>query len=297
VTIADLTGPFLNVTEVFCKVMLFFYLLKVLKTIVWGRKGHHAEPLREAMAFAYTAIAAYFIFGGIGAIRMFVKNVLEIGEIVHVPAAGNIFLVVCAALVCAAFLCNFSRSLWMLKNLDHGVYDPVKNWAELTRPPRKRVLEFATRTGAALLFIMIELELESFAHHSEVANLAYAEAASSVPDHLRAAGGYGIGLYICLVAWWLVGYWLAKGDMPKRQIAYHVCGLVNSLFIFVYARSSQATEGEAWGMVAIVVLMSLSATFMLAFVIRDFAKGTRDAWKVARVRLMDKVVNRSAPVV
>lgn len=269
----------LTIAQVVCCAILVVYALRVLIAIVRGHGGGGQHRMREAMALGYTLIAAYFIFSGSGAIRMFAESVLTTGRELRLPDWTNTALVVCATFICAAFLCNFSRSLWMLKSLDHGLYEPIDDWGQLTaRRPVQQFFEFLTRTCAAVLFIKVELKLEDLAQHSELQNLEAAQKAQHVPDSLSAAGGWGVLLYSVLLVWWCTGWLIARGapaetkaKMPWWQAVFFVAGLINSWFIRTYG-ADVVTMDLKIAMLLIVLVMGALAALMLAVVGIDIFK-------------------------
>lgn len=286
----------LTAAQVVCCAILVVYALRVLIAIIRGHGGGGQHRMREAMALGYTLIAAYFIFSGSGAIRMFAESVLATGRELNVPEWTNTALVVCATIICAAFLCNFSRSLWMLKSLDHGLYEPIDDWGQLTaRRPVQQFLEFLTRTCAAVLFIKVELELEELAHHSELQNLEAAQKAQHVPDSLSAAGGWGVLLYSVLLVWWCTGWLIARGapagtkaKMPPWQALFFGAGLFDSAFIRIYG-SDVVTMNLKYMMLLIVLGMGAAALFMLAVVARDIIRFLRDLYRFTRRKPGEKV--------
>jgi len=256
-----------------CYAILTFYALRVLLAIVFGQSGGHEHRLREAMALGYTAIAVYFIGSGTGAIQMFVKSVQATGKQLSVPDWANVVLAGCATVICVAFLCNFSRSLWMLKSLDHGVYEPITGWRDLTaRSPKRQLFEFFTRTCAALLFIQVEHKLEELAQHTGAQDVRAAMDHALAPDYLSAAGWWGVALYLALLCWWITGWLIARVDrtvkMPPKQFWFFSAGLFNSAFIGVYG-GEVATKDWEFIMLMVVIGMGAAAGYMLYVVAID----------------------------
>lgn len=279
---ADLVQPTLMALRWLCYLALLFYLLKVLSFIFKGKKpsGAHHQPreaaskgdahrLREAMALGYTGVAAYFIFYATGAIQSFTGNVLNTGTLVNTPTEVNQFLVICAGVICVAFICNFCRSLWMLKLLDHAVFEPVSDWEQLTASLSKRLCEFIPRVAAALLFIVLELELEKLGHSSPEGDVAKG---ASTYTHLTDTGLYGLALYTCLILWWLSSRLIIKARMPRPLLVFYIAGLFNSSFIYFYG-GEEVSAKWAWWMVLIVVFMGVAALYMIVIVFADVLLG------------------------
>ena len=266
---AESVPRILTFLSLLCYIALFFYLFRILTFILRGKTKLGTNGLREAMAMAYTIVAARLIFLSTDAIPRFVQNVLEAVGLVHVPSAGmSIGLTLCAGFVCAAFICNFSRSLWMLKSLDHAVFEPVPDWENLSAPTPKRFLEFITRTAAALLFIYIEFILEKLADSSAIDDVNLLETGGSPHNYLAEAGRIGLFLYLTLGLWWLVGLLIAKRKMPKRLFVFYMMGLIDSAFIFWYG-GKVATADEAMGLLFVVGISAVAAVYMLGFVFYD----------------------------
>jgi hypothetical protein len=267
---AEYVQPLLGVLKWLCYIVLLLYLGRVLVFIFRGKSKGDPHRLREAMAMAYTVVAAYFIFRSADAIQPFVVNIVEAGGLVHTPTPIiNIVLIVCAGIVCTAFICNFSRSLWMLKSLDHGIFEPVPEWEDLLSSLGKRAFEFTTRTIAALLFIALEFRLERLASGSAAENVNLLASGATPRNYLTDAGRYGLYLYFCLCVWWFSGLWVAKRRMPRRLLAFYTVGLINSAFIFYFGGK---TLNEDWAMIMllIVVLMGITGLYMLFIVLQDF---------------------------
>jgi len=183
-----------------------------------------------------------------------------------------------SAFVFTAFICNFSRSLWMLKSLDHALFEPVPQWGELSgRSARKRAAEFATRTVAAVLFILVEFRLE---------RLAATQTQSFVPnENLVLAGKWGLLLYATLFVWWWVGYWIAGAKMPKMQVWYYLAGAANSFFIFKYA--GNPNSNDAVGLLLFIVVVWICAIYMLVYIFWDPVRGFGNYITTMRKRLAD----------
>src|ERR1700738_448939 len=182
---ASLVQPILTSLRWSCYLVLLFYVYGVLKIVFQGRPPEESHRLREAMALGYTAVAGYFIFYSTAAIQLFANSVLDTGSSVRAPAAINIILVLCAGLICFAFICNFCRSLWMLKLLDHAIFEPVPGWETLINSTCNRLVEFLPRAVAAILFICIESKLEKLGSSSPEGSIV--RGASSYPG-LAGAG-------------------------------------------------------------------------------------------------------------
>ena len=271
---ADIVAPILSTLEYLCVFVLAFYTMRVVVFVIRGRNPKDDHRMREAMAMAYTVVAAWFIFFAIGAIHPFVQNIIEAVGVVAAPSIQiRILLAISSAFVCSAFLCNFSRSLWMLKSLDQGLFDPVPEWETLTGTKLKRFFEFATRTVAALLFIVLEFQLERFAASRKNSDVAIQLGADSPDRYLTQAGFLGLLLYCSLILWWLVGRWIAKDKMPWTQLSFYGAGLINSMFIASYA-GKVATTDQAVMLLMFIVVVTLAATYMLGLVVVEILKET-----------------------
>ena len=276
---AELVQPILRALRLLCYVVLLFYLFKVLVFIFRGKVigssetlSGHTHRLREAMALAYTGVAAYFIFHSISAVQSFTDKVLDAGTSVNSPVMMNQILVIAAGVICVAFICNFCRSLWMLKLLDHAVFEPVPNWEQLTNTTFKRAFEFITRATAALLFICLELQLEKLG--SSTPEMAVVGGAKSYAN-LSTAGLFGLALYASLIAWWLSGRFIIKAGMPKSLLLFYIAGIFNSLFIFMYGGETVSNEW-AWLLISIIFIMGLAAVYMVGVVLADLCGGMRN---------------------
>ena len=279
----EFVQPTLSFLKWLCRIILFFYFIKVMADVFFVKTEKKSPRLREAMAMAYTLVAAGLIFQSTNAILPFVQDILNSIVKLHTPHYLLRFvLVICSGLVCSAFICNFSRSLWMLKSLDHAVFEPVPEWERLlTAKTWKNVIEFMTRTVAALLFIFIELQLEKLATHSakeDVIRLAMGEAPH---NHLADAGGYGFFLYLSLSLWWISGVLIAKNKMPLPLLFFYIGGFFNSIFIYFFAKEILSKD-QAFGMALIVIVVAIVALYMLSYVLIDVIKGMKSFVKTLR---------------
>jgi hypothetical protein len=274
ISLHDFVRPVMSTLKGLCWVMLGFYVLRVGIFVVQGPPEGRAprHGMREAMAMAYTVVAAYFIASATSAIQLFVYAILDSVSLLRTTPAPWILglLVLSSACVCAAFICTFSRSLWMLKTLDHAIFGPVPEWAELSeQSPGKKITEFATRTAAALLFIVVEFRLERFADVQTSRNaLTLASIDQMQHSSLAQAGLWGLWLYFALTLWWLVGLWIARQKMPKLQLFFYIAGMVNSLFIFKYAGTVTSSDDALTLLLSIVVVL-ISALYMLGYLLLD----------------------------
>jgi hypothetical protein len=189
--LSSIVQPLMDGSRYVCWVLLAFYMWRVLLFVFKGKKegGARRDGMREAMAMAYTLVAAYFILSATKAVQPFMVNILDsVSSLRPQPQAEELTLLeLMSAFVFTAFICNFSRSLWMLKSLDHALFEPVPQWGELSgRSAWKRAAEFATRTVAAVLFILVEFRLE---------RLAATQTQSFVPNEnlVLAGGGWATG--------------------------------------------------------------------------------------------------------
>jgi len=256
-----------------CYLTLAFYFIKVMAFLLRGHPAARSHRLREAMATAYTLVAVVLISLSTEAILPFIQNVLETVDLVHTPPTYmRISLALCAGLVCTAFICNFSRSLWTLKSLDHGIFEPVPEWADLSESrPRQLRLEFAVRTIAALLFIALEFDLKKIATASLTEDVIDLARGGTPQNYLSQAGGRGLLLYFFLVVWWLVGLAIAKKQMPKKLLWFYLAGLFNSFFVFLYSSRTTNTD-HAMLLLLIVAVAAIGALYMILYVLSDIAK-------------------------
>jgi len=258
-----------------CWIILILYALRVLLFILFGCE--EIRRMREAMAVGYSAVAVVFTFQATWAIPNFVQRIVGDGSSIGSPTRGiYALLVICSLIICAAFICNFSRSLWMLKNLDHAVFEPVPDWEDLTKTKLKRIAEFGTRMVAALLFIYLEFKLEKLAQPHGVAEVGLVSEGGSATRPLSQAGFVAIGLYAVLLLWWLSGRWIAGKAMPWLLFAFFVAGLFNSFFIFVFGDAPVDESSKTWLLMTIVVAGAL-ATYMIVYVLLDLIKAVK-AW-------------------
>lgn len=281
---AEVVQPILNLLGKLCYVVLAVYISRVFLFIILGNRTGDSHRLREAMAMAYTLAAAVLIGYSVSAIAPFVTNIQEATNGLTVSAAGfGSYLSLCAGLVCAAFICNFSRSLWMLKSLDHAVFEPIPDWEDLSGSTLKRFLEFLPRAFAAVLFICLEFELKAMAGTIRAKDAALVASGTSPRNYLDEAGRYGLALYAALILWWIVGRYVITRKhnikMPKSILFFYVAGLLNSLFIFLYG-GANLTSGQAIGLLSTVNLATIAALYMLAIVVRDVAQ---TVWSFARM--------------
>jgi hypothetical protein len=266
---ADYVPTIINGVMWGCWIVLIIYAVHVLIFILWHGK---IRRMREAMAVGYTAVAAYYTALATYALPNFVQRVVGDGGSIGSPTSGiYALLVICSSIICAAFICNFSRSLWMLKNLDHAVFAPVPRWRQLSSPMLKRSPEFLTRMAAALLFIVLELQLEKVAHPHGVNEVNQVAQGSPTTKLLSQAGLIGFFLYSVLIFWWFSGLWIARSKMPKKLVIFYVAGLFNSIFIYIFGDEAVDESQKNW-LLILVLLMGLAASYMIGIVLLDILK-------------------------
>src|SRR5436309_1587212 len=107
---ADFVQPISLALVWTCRAVLTFYVCRVGLVVL---RGNHR--LREALALAYTLFAASVIFLAIGAIDRFTQSVSQGINVLAQPSPGfRVLIALYSACVFSSFICNFSRSLWML---------------------------------------------------------------------------------------------------------------------------------------------------------------------------------------
>ncbi len=269
-----------------CYIALGFYLARAVLLVVVGRDDHKGSGFREAMAMVYTLLAASFIYSSIRAIPTFVENIVDgVSRVLHLPGEMLVFLYAAGGLVFAAFICNCSRSLWVLKSLDHGLFEPVARWEQLSRPMGKRFVEFTTRTVAAGLFIKLEFELKELAKSSPVDEVTRLYQGVYPSYDLSDAGGVGIKLYFVLLLWWGVGRMIAHRQMPTWLLVFYAAGLVNSLFIYKFARPVSSEATTFW-LLVLLGIAAIGAGYMVGHVLADvFRHVVPPTWKFFRSHL------------
>lgn len=266
--LSSLTPISFTFLKIFCYFILAFYLIRVLKFIIWGKSNKDPHRLREALSMVYTIFASYFIFISIDSIIPFVQNIVErLNHLISTPAI-IITINILSGFVCAAFICNFSRSLWMLKTLDHSIFDPVPDWKTLSANKYKRWFEFITRTIAAVLFILLEEKLKDISLSTHLNELKSLSVSPFLQNNMSDAGKLGLLLYLALGLWWLSGWVIAKNKMPKVLLLFYVTGLINSGFIYLYG-GNEISEALAELLILIIVLVSAAAIYMLGFVLKE----------------------------
>lgn len=260
-----------------CWFILGVYVVRVFIFILFH--GEEGRRMREAMAVGYTMVAAYFIFNATKAIPNFVQRIVgDAGSIGSTTSAINTLLVICSVVICAAFICNFSRSLWMLKNLDHAVFEPVPEWEQLSTPKFKRIFEFFTRMGAALLFIYLEFKLEKVAHVQGVTDVGLIAHGSPPTRPLSQAGFVAIFLYLVLILWWFSGKLIAGSQMPKLLFFFFLFGFLNSTFIYAFADEPVDESSKIWLLICVGVC-GLLASSMIIYVLWDLFKLLKGLFK------------------
>ena len=215
----------------------------------------------------------YFTFYATEALPNFVQRIVGDGSSIGATTRGiYALLVVCSVMICAAFICNFSRSLWMLKNRDHAVFEPVPQWEQLTTPTFPRISEFGTRMAAALLFIYLEFKLEKLGHPQGIADVKNMVTEGLSPTRpLSQAGFIAIFLYVALLLWWVSGRWIVRTKMPRPLFWFFVAGLFNSFFIYIFGDAPVDESSKIWLLISIAVAGG-SASFMVGYVVWDLIK-------------------------
>lgn len=279
--IAEYVQPILAFFKCICYLILIFYLIRITIFIFFGKKNSDLHRLREAMALAYTFVAAIFVYKSIKGIQPFIQNILE------AVVQAYPLVALCSGLVFTAFICNFSRALWMLKSLDHAMFEPVPNWETLSSArTHKLVFEFLTRTTAALLFIRVELELDKLSTSSLRENITKLASGASPHSYLAVAGLFALFLYICLSLWWVIGFWIAKSKMPKSLLWFYIGGFVNSLMVFYYGGT--ISHNDPIIMKGLFVVVSIAGLYMLFYIFIDIYKGLKDLARILKNLLGQK---------
>lgn len=277
-------GNILIFSKVLCYFVLTFYLVKVVILIIYGKDKNDHHNLRDAMALVYAGFAVYFIFESIDAIQILVQHIVEginLAKLNYEWLYISLYTVV--GLIFTSFICNFCRSLWMLKSLEHGMFEAVPDWEQLLMPKRRRGLEFLTRTCAAILFILLEFELKKWKGYDGVVQIQDVSSGNFGRFDLSYSGLLGIFLYLSLICWWFSGLYAAGTKMPKGQLLFYICGMVISGFVLFYG--SPITTDERLLLVLILLTLALAASlFMIFIVVREVATGTFDTLKLLFAR-------------
>ena len=174
----------------------------------------------------------------------------------------------------------------MLKSLDHAVFNPVPNWEDLAEQfPVKRLAEFGTRTAAAILFVVVEFRMERFADAQTSSNALFLARSDEIQHNsLSQAGQWGLWLYIALIIWWVVGFWIARHQMPKLQLGFYFAGVANSLFIAKYAATVNDSDG-ALTLLMLILFILVGAIYMLVYVLLDVPRMLGIIWQPLVARL------------
>lgn len=273
--IADHMGATLDGLSIACYGALVFYLFRTAWLFLGRRSWGDKHALRESMAAAYTVVAAYLIGMSVNAMRPFVDNVGQSANFLTQSPLLAVSVRIVAAIVFTAFLTNCSRSLYVLKGLDHAFFEPVPEWETLATFPLKRLFEFSTRAVAAGLFISLEYQLKVIASGTTALSSATSASqpfqnliASPALDALTLAGACGMALYLSLILWWCVGLWIAKEQMPRRLLPFYLSGLVSSAFIYFYSHSTRS-ENASIALIFFALVVAGAACYMLWLVGRE----------------------------
>lgn len=263
----------LSILKWICIIVLSFYIIRVILLVFFGKSNHDNHRLRGSMALIYAVFAAYFIYKSIVFIPFLVNSIVGGISLGNIKYSWLILLLyITIGTVFTAFLCNFSRSLWMLKSLENGIFEAVPDWNDLTKPISKRFIEFFIRSIAAFLFILLEFEFEKISHYSLVDDIKILNS-NSIPEYnISSIGVLGIYLYSSLLLWWCAGFWIAKRRMPIVQLIFYFAGIIISIFVKLYGNSIITDETVIIILISLVLAIGASS-FMLFIVFKDIYLG------------------------
>jgi hypothetical protein len=259
-----------------CYVVLLYYFVKALFVTV--ALPDPDKRFREALAVTYLVAAAWFTGAAIGVIPSFTQHCIEStgNLVVYMPELVLKLIAVAGAVILTAFICNFARALYMLKSLDHAMFEPIPEWGRQWRmsSTRTRLLEFGVRLVAAVLFLLLEYALKSVGQPHDGNHLTGPD--EQVTNPFATPGLIGIFLYIVLAIWWCVARRVAGDEMRIRQLLFYGAGLLNSIILTVYARAT--SELFAWIVVLSAVVSMGGSFFMIGMVVREIVKGGFSGW-------------------
>ena len=255
----------------FCYVTVAFYVVKAV--LVTVPPENHQPPFPEGLALTYLAAATWFTIGAVAAIPRFTHHCIDV--LSYLPALSIPKLVVqlvalAATFMVTAFICNFARSLYMLKSLDHGVYEPVPDWKQKLTRDAKGYSEFVTRLIAAILFLVLEYQLKAVAHPVTVGD----KEAALASDHFAVPALVGLVLYVVLMGWWTVARRIVGDKVPGWQLVFYLAGLLNSVVLWVYSQRT-GTNTFPWIMVISALVSFIPSLYMLWVVGHDIYGGMR----------------------
>lgn len=278
---ADALSPGLAVLSLVSYLVLLFYIVRTAWLFAGKKAVGDDHAMRESMAAMYTAFAAYLIAMSVSAMLPFVENVGQAAGMVSGSRGMGVSVRLIAALVFTAFVANCSRSLFMLKSLDHGIFPPIPEWEKLVTFPAKRLSEFVVRACAAALFIGLEYQLKVLASGAATLDTIGQNGAISpftgatTLEGLLHAGQFGTALYTALLVWWVIGRWIAASQMTWEFLWFYLSGLTCAAFVWAFAGS---TPTESTGILLFVALgfVTLAAGFMLWVVAKDLWVAARN---------------------
>lgn len=260
------------VFKALCYVVLAYYFLKALAITL--ALPDPEKRFREALSTTYLIAAAWFTMTAIGVIPGFTQHCIDATGYLFTDMPAEVLQVIglAGSVILTAFICNFARSLYMLKSLDHATFDPIPEWGQLLASTRARVVEFFVRLLAAGLFLLLEYELKSVVKPPDPAKVISGE----ITNPFASPGWLGILLYIVLGIWWFVGRSVAGNKMPWTQLVFYCAGLWNSFILALYAGAT--SEPIAWFMLLSAVVSTVGSIFMIGMVVLEVVKGGFSGW-------------------
>jgi hypothetical protein len=224
-------NEFQQIAKLLIVISLAIYLaLTLIATI---RTWRHPRPV---LPLVYAAAAGIAIYGAANAIRWFPLALLGQGDAYKISKNGladigsqrHLFAVlsISATLGCIAFLWNFARSVYMLKQLDHGQLAEYLEWSSLYDGRIFQIIEMFFRFICAALFLKLEYVI------AEVAKWEQYQ-----PQQMKTVAGYAIFLYLALLGWTALFHFVAKRKsqprMARPMLRLHILGLSVSLTLWL----------------------------------------------------------------
>jgi hypothetical protein len=177
---------------------------------------------KEVLTFIYAGFVIYFLYKNnkhIDVIAIMYDEVLKDGSLttVNFHYWQLLGIKIAGYSVMSAFLCNFSKALYTLHSLDHGIYNEKSEWYDARHKSSFLIksIDFSLRLVIAYLFIKMEFLLHEASDKNPV-------------TYFREISWFGIKLYSCLLVW--AGFTHAKFRLEGMKIQYIIalCGLFNS---------------------------------------------------------------------
>ena len=248
-----------NYVDYFCYVIfILIYFIPLFFCIIHLFKYIYKSEKKQVLTFVYAGFAIFFLFSNCININL-IADIYD--KVLNDVTVQNVDFhrwqeigarVTGYSLMCA-FLCNFSKALYTLHSLDHGIYNEVGDWGvKLKGCNYFKLYDFILRVFIAILFITMEFLLH--------------KASEDPIRYFKIISLCGIGLYLSLIIWAGSTHFVLQLKGMTNQYIIGGCGLFNSFNIWYLTTHSK----DVSTILIIFVLALISSCFLIFFICKYF---------------------------